>query len=160
MPLAFALVLVVLSFAVPALADPYAVGSQVPPLALADQHGAPHPLDASVRVVVFSREMKAGGVVKTALEKDGAAFLEANRALYLSDVSGMPGLVRSMFALPGLRRRSYRIALDTTGEATKDFPSVEGKPTVLVLDGLRVVRIENPATPEELRRALETPQPR
>lgn len=154
-----ALLFAALVFAGSALADPYTVGSQVAPLALADQHGAPHPLDASVRVVVFSREMKAGGVVKTALEKDGAAFLEANRALYLSDVSGMPGFVRSMFALPGLRRRGYRIALDTTGESTKDFPSVEGKPTVLVLDALRVVRIENPATPDELRRALEASRP-
>jgi hypothetical protein len=154
-----ALLWIALLVAAPALAEPYAVGSQVAPLALADQHGAPHPLDESVRVVVFSREMKAGGVVKAALEKDGAAFLEANRALYLSDVSGMPALVRSLFALPGLRRRGYRIAIDTVGEATRDFPSLEGKPTVLVLDALRVVRIENPVTPEELRRALETSRP-
>ncbi len=154
-----ALLLVAFLLAGPALADPYAVGSQVAPLALADQHGAPHPLDESVRVVIFSREMKAGGVVKAALEKDGAAFLEANRAIYLTNVSGMPALVRSLFAMPGLRRRGYRIALDTTGESTKDFPSVEGKPTVLVLDRLRVVRLENPATPDELRRSLEAARP-
>jgi hypothetical protein len=154
-----ALLWIALLVAAPALADPYAVGSQVAPLALADQYGAPHPLDESVRVVVFSREMKAGGVVKAALEKDGAAVLEANRALYLSDVSGMPALVRSLFALPGLRRRGYRIAIDTAGEATRDFPSLEGRPTVLVLDALRVVRIEHPATPEELRRALEASRP-
>ncbi len=142
-----------------ALADPYAVGSQLPALALEDQHGAPHPLDASTRAVIFSREMQGGGVVKAALDKDGAAFLEASRAIYVSNVSGMPAFVRAMFAMPGLRRRGYRIALDTTGEATKDFPSVEGKPTVLFLDGLRIVRIENPATPDELRRALETQRP-
>lgn len=146
---------VALLVAAPAFAEPYGVGSQLPALALVDQHGAPHPLDESVRVVLFSREMGAGGVIKSALEKDGAALLESSHALYVADVSGMPAFVRSMFALPGLRRRAYRIAIDDRGEATRDFPVIEGKPTVLVLDRLRVVRIENPATADELRRALE-----
>ena len=36
--------------------EPFGVGHQLPVLALQDQHGKSHPIDASVRVIVFSRD--------------------------------------------------------------------------------------------------------
>lgn len=139
-----------------ALAEPYALGGVLPPLELVDQHGKAYAVDSSVRVVIFSREMKGGGIVKGALAKDGAAFLAANRAVYVSDVSRMPGMIRSLFALPGMRKREYRIALDDVGEQTRAIPSVEGKPTVLGLAAGKIVSIANPSSVEELRAAVTT----
>ncbi len=138
-----------------ASAEPYQVGSQIPALQLADARGEVHTLDASLRVVLFSRDMDGGGVIQEALKENGAALLERARAAYVTDVSRMPGLVRRLIAKPRMRRRPYTMLLDETGEATADFPSVEGRPTLLFLDALRVVRIEHPATPPELRAAVE-----
>ena len=135
-------------------AEPYAVGSELPEIQLEDQHGDPHTLDASLRVVLFSRDMDGGRVIQGALEEDGAALLEANAAAYVADVSRMPGLVRRMIAKPRMRKRPYRMWLDEEGEATASFPAEEGLPTLLFLEERRIVRIEHPATPEALREAL------
>jgi hypothetical protein len=135
-----------------------AVGSTLAPRTLPDQHGSAHAIDASVRVVLFTRDMKGGGIVKEALQEDGRSFLERHHALYVSDVSRMPAFIRVTIAKPRLRGRDYPILLDEEGQATADFPAVEGKATLLFLDGLRVVRIEQAGSVDDLRHALE-PQP-
>jgi hypothetical protein len=66
----------------------------------------------------------------------------------------MPGLVRRLFALPRLRRRGYPVLLDEDGSLTKDFPSAEGKGTLIELKGLRITRIRHFSAPEELEKAL------
>jgi hypothetical protein len=141
--------------AVRAAGAPLAVGSTLAPRTLPDQHGSPHAIDESVRVVLFTRDMKGGGVVKEALQGDGQSFLERHHALYVSDVSRMPGFIRATIAKPRLRGRGYPILLDEEGQATADFPAVEGKATLLFLDALRVTRIEQVGSADELRRLLE-----
>ena len=143
-----------------AAAEPYAVGSVVRELSLADQHGDAHPLDDSVRVVLFSRDLDGGRVIQNALSENGAELLERHSAAYVADVSRMPGLVRRFIALPRMRKRPYLMWLDETGEATADFPTREGRPTLLFLAARRVLRVEHPETPEALRGFLAgTPEP-
>lgn len=141
--------------AVRAGGEPLAVGSTLAPRTLPDQHGSAHAIDESVRVVLFTRDMKGGGIVKEALQEDGRAFLERHHALYVSDVSGMPGFIRATIAKPRLRGRGYPVLLDEEGQATAEFPAAEGKATILFLEKLRVVRLEQVASVEELRRTLE-----
>jgi len=140
-------------------AEPYAVGSVLPRIDLPDQHGEARAIDDSVRVVVFTREMKAGDVVKKAIEKAGPDLFDRNGAVYVVDVKGMPAIIRTLFAMPAMRRRPYKLLVDDEGTKTADIPSIEGKPTVLVLDKLRVTSLSNPATPDELILAVEPPKP-
>jgi hypothetical protein len=142
-----------------ARAEPYAVDSLVPALALPDQNGAPESLDPALRALVFSRDMGAGQVVKDAIEQAGPKLFERAGAAYVVDLSGMSPFVRRWFALPGLRRKPYRILVDEEGQLTRDLPSVQGRPTVLSLDRLRVTRVENPADGAALIRALEPAAP-
>jgi len=142
-----------------ARADPYAVDSNVPALALPDQNGAVQTLDPALRAIVFSRDMAAGQVVKDAIEKAGPKLFERDGAAYVVDLAGMSPFVRRWFALPGLRRKSYRILVDEEGTRTREIPSVPGRPTVLSLDGLRVTRIDNPANADALIQALEPAAP-
>lgn len=140
-----------------AAAEPYGVGSVLPALSLPDQHGASHTLDASLRVIVFSRDMEGGRVVQAALAEDGAALLERSAGAYISDVSRMPGLVRRFIAKPRMRKRPYPMWLDEQGEATARFPSQEGLPTLIFVEDLRVLRVLHPASAEALRDALGAP---
>jgi hypothetical protein len=135
------------------------VDSQLPRLELPDQNGAPHVLDPSLRAIVFSRDMGAGQVVKDAIEKAGPTLFERSRTVYVVDLAGMSAFVRRWFALPGLRRKPYRILIDEDGTRTADFPAVEGRPTVLVLEDLRVSRVEQPASAEALLAILEPGAP-
>lgn len=154
-----ALVAVLVLCAAAARAETYAVDAIVPPLELPDQHGAPLALDPSLRAIVFCRDMAAGEVVKDAVAKAGATLFERNRAVYIVDLKGMSAFVRRWFALPGLRRRPYRLLVDADGAKTADFPSVDGRPTVIALDNLRVAGVQHPKDADELLSILE-PKPR
>ena len=137
-----------------ATAEPLQVGSQLEAFSIEDQFGNTHAIDGSLRAILFTRDMEAGEVVKAALSEDGPAQLAGAGALYVSDVSGMPGLVRRIFAIPSMRKRPYAMGLDVDGSLTRDFPSVEARATLLVLEELEVTRIEELGSPEALRAAL------
>lgn len=134
-----------------AAAEPLVVGSPLPALSLEDQHGERRALDASLSLVLFSRDMDAGAAIKEALAEDGQAFLERHRAVYVSDVSGMPRLVLRLMARPAMRNRPYPVLLDEDGAATSDFPSQEGRVTLLFLEGGRVARVAHAADADEVR---------
>ncbi|MEX2208285.1 MAG: hypothetical protein WEF50_18845 [Myxococcota bacterium] len=156
-PLAFALAVAaaILSAAPLALAEPYAVGSTLPKIELPDQHGEARTIDDSVRALVFSRDMKAGDVVKAAVEQAGPDLFDRNSAVYVVDVKGMPAIIRTLFAMPAMRRRPYKLLVDDEGVKTADIPGGATYPTVLVLDKLRVTAISYPTTAEELVAALQ-----
>jgi hypothetical protein len=137
-----------------AVAEPWQEDLVLEPLTLPDQHGETRAIDPSVRAILFSRDMDGGGILKEAVGENGAALLERAGAVYVADVSRMPGLVRRLFALPSLRRRGYPVLLDEDGRATADFPSAEGKATLVLLDALRVARIGHFESAEALRTAL------
>lgn len=135
-------------------AETVAVGDPMPSLSLNDQHGTPAVVDAATRVVLFTRDMDGGKLVKEVLADDGAAQLVAAGAVYVSDVSAMPGLIRSMFALPSLRKRPYSIVLDEEGRQTSALPGQEGRATVLTLDSGRITAVSFAGTTAEVRAAL------
>ena len=143
--------------ATPAVAEPWAVGTRIPGFTLEDQHGKPGSVDAKTRGVLFTREMGAGRMLRGALEGRGAAVLGDAGHVYVSDVSGMPGIIRRLFALPSLRRRPYPILLDLDGATTGAIPSEDGKVTWLRLEGLEVVGLDFLSSAEELKAALGIP---
>jgi hypothetical protein len=136
-------------------AEPYAVGGTLRPFSVEDQHGERVAVGEGLRVLLVSRDMDAGGIVKGALGDADQRFLDERGAAYVADISGMPALISRMFALPRLRERKYRVLVDRDGTIARDFPRVEKRPTLVALDGLRIVAIEHPASAGELREALE-----
>ena len=138
----------------PAPAEPLGPGGALPAITLADQHGALHTLDASLRLVVLTRDMDAGGIVRELLEKEGAAWLERQSAVYIADVSRMPGVIRAAIAKPRMRRRPYPILLDESGKETVDFPSAGKQATLIFVKGLRIERVEHVGSAEALGAAV------
>jgi hypothetical protein len=154
---AAALALLAAATTVAAKPDPLAVGDAIEPFELPDQHETTHAVDAGVKVLLLSRDMDGGGVVREALARQGgaaAAFLAERGALYVADVSRMPGLVRRVIAIPRMRGRPYPVLLDQAGTTTARLPSEEGKASVLWLDGLHLVRIEQVGSPDALLELL------
>lgn len=137
-----------------AAADPLGVGAALPELRLPDQHGQERSVPADVRVVLFSRDMKGGGAIRELLAKDGAAFLAQHAAVYVADVSRMPGVIRAAIAKPRMRRRSYPVLLDEAGAATAPLPSASGKATAIFVEQGRITRVEHVDTVEALRALL------
>jgi hypothetical protein len=137
----------------------YDVGSTIPRLTLEDQHGAEGVIDDTVHIVVLTRDMDAGNVVKEALGTEEQRFLDERHVVYVADISGMPALVSRLIAVPRMRDRRYRIFLDRTGEIVPRFPVTAGKPTVVYLEKGRVTRVVHPANAAELRAAVTASLP-
>jgi hypothetical protein len=127
----------------------------LPAITLADQHDVKASVTPETRIVVFARDMDAAEVVEKALAGDGAALLAAAGAVFVSDISGMPGMIRKLVAVPAMRKRPYRTLLDREGDATADMPVAKGKATLLRLEALKIVAVEYFDSGPALKTALE-----
>ena len=139
-----------------ALAEYYVVGDKIEPFTLEDQHGKNHIIDASVEVILFSRDMEGGDLLKQGLADVAPGYLKVKKAVYVADISGMPGLIARMFAIPAMRDRPYSMLLDRDGETTARLPDVEGRATLVFLDRLTVQRIVNVTEAPAVQRELES----
>ncbi len=130
------------------------VGSLLPGAAIEDQFGVEHVLAEDVRLIMMTRDMEAGEVARAALELAGPATLEGPGKVYVSDISGMPGPIASMFAIPRMRDRPYRLLLDRDGTFTARFPSVPAHVTLLIVENRLIREIRHLAEPEEIAALL------
>ena len=129
-------------------------GDSIDPFAIADQHGKSVEVNEDVRLLLFSRDMKANKIAKQAFLKAPEDFLPKGHAIYLIDVSGMPSIVTKLFAVPKMQDYSYRVFLDRDASLTTGLPSEEAKVTVMHLDKLKVQSIEFVDSPEALTKAV------
>ena len=139
------------------LAAEFTVGELIQPFQLYDQHDALHEVDADTRIILFSRDMKGGDLLKAALNDVSKTFLSERDAVYVSDISGMPRIIAKLFALPSMRRRPYSMLLDRDGTSTQIIPDVEGQATLVFLNALQVDRIEHVSTADDITRLLSSP---
>ena len=151
---AFGLSVALMSHA--AFAEYYAVGDKIEPFTLEDQHGESHTVDASVKVILFSRDMEGGDLLKEGLADAAPGYLGGKNAVYVADISGMPGLIAKMFAIPAMRDRPYSMLLDRDGETTARLPDMEGQATLVFLDRLTVQRVVNVREAPAVQRELES----
>lgn len=169
-PLALVLVLVLATFLIgvgigearadshaDGAATPYAVGDRLTGFTLENQHDEAGRVDASTKVVLFSRDMDGGKLIKEALEDVPQEELDDRGAVYVSDISGMPRLVARLFAVPSMRKRPYAMLLDREGEVTARLPDVEGEATLIFLSDLEIDRVEHASSAGAVRDALGMP---
>lgn len=90
-------------------------------------------------IVVFSKI--EGEKVKAFLEAN-PDYLNQKKALYLMDVSPVPGMVMSMFMLPKFKKYPYPIALIDDEKTMAYFPKKENHITLITLENLNVTAIE------------------
>lgn len=130
--------LLILGVLIPALASaaaaaPYVVGDAFAAFTTKDQHDQPFAYEGGARLVVVAFEMDTGKAANAFLEKKGAEFLAQKRALFLSNIHGMPGIART-FALPKMRKYPHRILLADAPDFLARYPSRENHLTALTLD--------------------------
>lgn len=138
-----------------ALAGATSVGDRLEPFTLEDQFGESHAVDESVRLLLFSRDMKGGSYLKDAIEAEHAERIRRGEWAYVADISGMPRLIARIFAIPRMRRRPYPLLLDREGKVTASLPDREEQATLIHLDHLRITRIEHLPSTEAVKEALD-----
>lgn len=152
------LLLLALAFsATAASAEPYAAGEWLEAFTLDDQHGVAHSVDGEVALLLFSRDMEGGDLIKEALSDATADTLSTRRAVYIAEISRMPGMIAKLFALPSMRKRPYPMLLDRDGVTTARLPSAESRATLIFLKDLEITSVRHAETAAEVADALERP---
>ncbi|WP_079203946.1 FAD/FMN-containing dehydrogenase [Pseudomonas sp. CC6-YY-74] len=99
---------------------------------LLDQHDQSYTLDNHLQVLLVARSMDAAKLVDAALQGKPKGYLEQRHTVFLADISRMPKVIASLFAIPKMRDYNYRILLDRDARIAPRYPV--DTPNVLWLD--------------------------
>ncbi|MBN7118890.1 FAD/FMN-containing dehydrogenase [Ectopseudomonas oleovorans] len=149
------LLLCLLSTAVLAL-EP---GERLAPWTLLDQHDVPYTLNDETRILLVARDMDGAKLVNAALEGKPKGYLDERHAVFLADISRMPSVIATLFAIPKMRDYNYRILLDRDARIAPRYQAGEGQVLWLQLDGLQIVAQQVFTRADDLRQALERQAP-
>jgi len=130
--------------------QPVAAGQPLPALHWTDQHDRRGGIDTDTRVLLFAPDRESSQIAHEVLEPLGGEALNRSGIRYVADISGMPGLVTQVFALPRMREYSYPVLLGRDSADTAALPAQAGAVTVLRLDGGTVTGVEFAKTADEL----------
>ncbi len=149
----------VLAFGLTALAfaqaaSPVAVGQALPELKLKDQHDKPWTVAPSTRLLMFAAGRKASSLVQVVLQDLPKDHLTRRQAVYLADMSKMPGFITRSFALPALKEMPYAIGVSLDEASLASWPRQPDAVTLIELEQGVVMRIIYTAVEAELRAAL------
>jgi hypothetical protein len=131
------------------------IGDSIDAFTLEDQFGDPQQVDKNTALVLFSRDMEGGELLSLALKNKPPEYLPERRAIYVADISGMPGFVARLFALPKMRTRAYPMLLDREGRVTKRLPDQEDQGTLIEVDELKITNVEFFGDVGEIKARLE-----
>ena len=116
----------------PALADLVA-GQPLPALRLKDQHDQDWYVRADTQLVIFAAGRKASSLVQGVLDGRPKGFLAAHHAVYLADMSKMPGIITRTFALPSLREQNYGVGVSLDEKTLAGWPRQDDAVTLIRL---------------------------
>lgn len=134
-------------------------GERLAPWTLLDQFDAPYTLNDETRILLVARDMDGAKRVNAALQGKPKGYLEERQAVFLADISRMPGVIATLFALPKMRDYNYRILLDRDARIAPRYQAGEGQVLWLQLDGLQIVAQQVFTRADDLRQALERQAP-
>jgi hypothetical protein len=128
----FRLLLCLLSLGVAAAGEPLKVGDTLPAFSAKDQHAKEFRLNAETRFLLVSFDMSTGKKANSFFAEKPADYLAGVKAVYLSNIYGMPAVGR-MFALPKMRKYPHRIILADSEDLLRDYPAQKDRITVIEL---------------------------
>lgn len=118
------------------------IGAPWPGLSLSDQHDKAVTLaDDNVRVVLFAAERKPGDWAQEVIDKAHKEATNSGRLALVLDISRMPSLVTTMFALPSFRSRAFPILVAHDTAPVAFLPRQEAAVTVLTFTAGKLVAI-------------------
>lgn len=133
-------------------------GERLAPWTLLDQFDAPYTLNDETHILLVARDMDGAKLVNAALEGQPKGYLEQRQAVFLADISRMPGVIATLFAVPKMRDYNYRILLDRDARIAPRYPASEGEVLWLQLEDGQLVEQKVFKDATTLKQALDSVQ--
>lgn len=133
-------------------------GERLAPWTLLDQFDAPYTLNDETHILLVARDMDGAKLVNAALEGQPKGYLEQRQAVFLADISRMPSVIATLFALPKMRDYNYRILLDRNARIAPRYPAGEGEVLWLQLEDGQLLEQKVFKDATTLKQALDSVQ--
>jgi len=118
------------------------VGDSFPKLNLEDQFSEKTEVKTKgSTTLLLSFEKDVSADIKKYIGTKEKGFLEAHNIMYISDISTMPSLITRMFALPKMKKFSFKISLIYDEKEAKSISRQEAKVTVVTLKDNHIKKI-------------------
>ena len=126
-----------------ALSAELKVGKSFPALTLVDQFNEKTEVKTKGSgTLLLSFEKDVSAKIKTYLDAKEKDFLALNNIMYISDISSMPSFITRMFALPKMKKFSFKVALIYDDEEALYLNRKKGKVTVIRLKNNTITSIK------------------
>ena len=136
-----------------AFANTLIVGSNIPTLTIKDQFEKDYIVDANIKTIIFSATKTEGTTIKEFLLTKDKDYLTTNKTVYVADITGMPGIITSLIAMPKMKAYPFSVLL--VDDANKGFfPVQEDMISVISLDNGKITDIKYVKTAEDLGKIL------
>ena len=124
-------------------------------LELKDQHDKSVAINEQTNLILFAAGKSTSALMSKTLEDLPPTTLKDKKALYVADISGMPGFITKMVAIPKMQKRPYTIAILRDEAQSKRVPQKDGAITVIKLKAGKVTEINFVTKQEEITKALQ-----
>lgn len=124
-------------------------------LELKDQHDKSVAINEQTNLILFAAGKSTSALMSKTLEELPPTILAEKKAIYVADISGMPGFITKMVAIPKMQKRPYTIAILRDEAQSKRFPQKDDAITVIKLKGGKVTDIDFVTKQEEITKALQ-----
>lgn len=130
------------------------VGDSFPTQTFQDQHQHLLQIDADTESVYVVSSREQGDWMAEILADQPADYLSLRKAVYVADMSRMPGFVTSMFVLPALRQAVFSVAVVTDDALLVGWKKGDDAVVQYLLKNGEVVAIKRHPTIESLKESL------
>ena len=136
-----------------AIASTLTIGNNLPTLKIKDQFEKEHIVDANIKTILFSASKTEGTTIKEFLLTKDKDYLATTKSAYIADITGMPGIITSLIAMPKMKAYPFSVLL--VYDANKGFfPVQEDMISVISLDNGKITDIKYVKTAEDLGKIL------
>lgn len=128
---------------------------QLPSIELKNQFDEKVLVNSESRFIIFSADKNVSDTINKVLEENKISSLETFKGIYVADISAMPTMITEMFAIPKMKKYSFKLALDREGDISKKIPQEKGKATLLEIKNLQIIRKSFTDNASEIKKFID-----
>ncbi len=134
--------ILLLSISFSVSAQTLTVGAALPTLSLNDQHDQVVTTSQDLQMILFAGEKGTSELMTKVLEGLPPSTLKDKKAIYIADISGMPGFITKMVALPRMQKLPYQIALIRDAKEVEWLPKKPQHVTIIKIQQGKIAAID------------------
>lgn len=110
------------------------VGESFENLTLKDQFDQKYTIDKKSKKLLFAFSKDNGHVIKEFMEDKPSEYLQQKNITFIADISAMPSIIASWFAIPDMKKSKYPILLIRDDEISAKYKDETKKEFFMIVE--------------------------